>query len=330
MTIWLRRVGPGVSAAFAIAVLVHLALRGSPWLPDVVGSLAVGVAVRNIFPRPWATSGAKLIVRYGLRLAIIALGAGLNLDVIAGRGLATLALILILVTTAMLLGILVGSRAGLDRRVAVLIGAGTAICGASAIVALSPVVRARDNETAYAITTIFIFNIVALLCLPIIGHSLHMTQFRFGTWDGTAVNDTSVVVATGYIYGPTAGALATLVKLTRTLLLVPLSIVIGLGYVERPGSTSVGTRAWKNVPWFVVGFLVLAAANTLHIISPPVTTGIAEGGSLALVVVLAAVGLEVDLRAIKQMGVKPLLVGLVLATTMAAASITLITAFRIQ
>jgi uncharacterized integral membrane protein (TIGR00698 family) len=330
MTMWLRRVGPGVSAALAIGVVVHVALRGIPWLPDVVGALAVGVAIRAIFPKPWASPGAKLIVRYGLRLAIIALGAGLNLDVIAGRGPATLALILILVTTAMLLGILVGSVARLDRRVAILVGAGTAICGASAIVALSPVVRARDNETAYAITTIFIFNIVALFCLPIIGHSFHMTQFRFGTWDGTAVNDTSVVVATGYIYGPTAGALATLVKLTRTLLLVPLSIVVALGFVEQADSTSIVRGAWKNVPWFVVGFLLLAIANTLHVISPPLTTGIAEVGSLALVVVLAAVGLEVDLRAIKQMGVKPLLVGLVLATTMAAASITLITAFRIQ
>ncbi len=322
--------GPGVLLAIGIAGLVHLALRSDPVVPEVVAALAVGVAVRNVGGAPWSIPGAKLVVRYGLRLAIIALGAGLDLGVVSGRGVATLLLIVILVSAAMSLGLILGHLAGLQRRVSILLGVGTAICGASAILAVSPLIRAREQETAYAVTTIFVFNVVALLCLPLIGHQFGISQLRFGTWVGTAVNDTSVVLATGYLYGPTAGGVAAVVKLTRTILLIPLSIIVGLRYGGSSDTSSVYRRAKENIPWFVLGFFLLAILNTAHIAPAALTRSIAQGGAMLLVVVLAAVGLGVDVQNIRRMGIKPLVIGFILAAAMALISIMLIVAFDIE
>ena len=315
--------------AVGIAALVHLVLRSDPVIPEVVAALVLGVFIRNAGLASWAIPGIRLIVRYGLRVAIIALGAGLDLRVIANRGIATLVLIVVLVSAAMSLGLVLGRATRLERRVAILLGVGTAICGASAILAVSPLIRAREQETAYAVTTIFVFNIVALLLLPLIGHELGLSQLRFGTWVGTAVNDTSVVVATGYVYGPTAGGVAALVKLTRTILLIPLSILIGLVYGESGDKSSVIKRGLQNVPWFVLGFFLLAVINTFHFAAAALTQTIAQGGSLLLVVVLAAVGLGVDIEGILRMGLKPLVVGFILAVVMALVSFTLISAFGI-
>ena len=139
----------------------------------------------------------------------------------------------------------------LPGTIGTLIGAGTAICGGSAILALGPLVRAKDEEIAYAITTIFTFNIVALLLYPPLGHLLHLSSTAFGSWTGTAVNDTSVVVATGFIFSHAAGATATIVKLTRTLLLVPLAIAVGLHYGERaerdPNGGTAPAHLWQRV-----------------------------------------------------------------------------------
>ncbi len=321
---------PGLAIAIGIAILVHLALRSVPLVPDVVGAIVIGAVVGNAGLRARTASGAHLVVRYGLRLAIIALGAGLNFAVVADRGWSTLLLIVVLVVIAMTLGLLLGRAAHLGRTVSVLLGVGSAICGASAILAVSPLVNARQRETAYAITTIFVFNLVALLTLPYIGHALGFGQTRFGTWVGTSVNDTSVVVATGYVFGPTAGAVATLVKLTRTMLLVPLSIFVGTVYGDSgQDRQSIVRRAAANMPWFVLGFFLMALLNTMHIVPPAIAQGIAQGGTLLLVVVLAAVGLGVNFAGIRQMGVKPLLIGFLLGVAMVIISISLITLLQI-
>lgn len=324
------RAWPGVVLAAAIAAVVHLALQPFPVIPDVVAALAIGTLVGNLGTRAWAEVGARLGVRYGLRLAIIALGAGLNLSVIAGRGWSTLLLIVTLVAIAMTLGLVMGRAAALDRTVSILLGVGTAICGASAILAVSPLLKAPEKETAYAITTIFVFNIAALLCLPFVGHVLGLSQVRFGTWVGTAVNDTSVVVATGYVYGPTAGGIATLVKLARTILLVPLCIVVGLVFGGADAKGSVLLRARQSVPWFVLGFFCLAAINTAHVVPSAWDKLVAQAGSLLLVVVLAAVGLGVDVEGIQRMGLKPLLIGFALAAIMVLVSFAMISALAIN
>jgi uncharacterized integral membrane protein (TIGR00698 family) len=319
----------GVLLAASIAVVAHVAVRFLPFVSDVVVALALGILAGTLGASEWAQAGANLVVRYGLRLAIIALGAGLNLTVVAGRGWLTLLVIVILVAVAMTLGLLMGRAARLQRTISVLLGVGTAICGASAILAVTPLIRAREKETAYAITTIFAFNIVALVCLPFIGHEIGISQLRFGTWVGTAVNDTSIVVATGYVYGPAAGGVATLVKLTRTILLVPLCVIVGLAFGDPDAKGSILSRARQTIPWFVLGFFALAAVNSAQIAPAEWTRSVAQAGSLLLVGVLAAVGLGVDLDGIRRMGVKPLAIGFALAGTMALISLGLISALRI-
>lgn len=324
-----ERISPGLALAFAIAAVAFLLLRSVQAVPPVVGALVIGIVVGNAGARRWATGGARFIVRYGLRAAIIALGAGLNLGVVAGRGLPTLLAIATLVTVAMTLGLVLSRLAGVEQKVAVLLGVGTAICGASAILAVSPIIRAREKDTAYAIATIFAFNIVALLLLPPIGHLLGLSDVRFGTWVGTAVNDTSVVVATGYVYGQVAGTVATLVKLTRTILLIPLSIVVGILFGEDSSKASLVDRARATMPWFVLGYFGLAIANTTHVIGTETANGIAYAGSLMLIAVLAAVGLGVDLQGIWKMGGKPIAIGFSLATTMAVISFGLVSFLKI-
>lgn len=325
----ITRVLPGVGVAFSVAAIAHGASSIVPTVPDVVLALAIGIVVGNLGARSATAAGARFVLRFGLRGAIIALGAGLDLTVIASSGWTTFTVIVLLVAIAMTLGVLMGQLASLERTVAVLLGVGTAICGASAILAVSPLLRARERETAYAVTTIFAFNLAALLCLPWVGHQLELSQVRFGTWVGTAVNDTSVVVATGYVYGATAAGVATLVKLTRTALLVPLCVVVGLAFGPDGSRGSVFLRARQSIPWFVLGFFALSFLNTSHVVPGGWMPLVAHAGSLGLVIVLAAVGLNVDIEGLWRLGLKPLLIGFALAATMVVISFALLTATAI-
>ena len=325
------RLVPGLALVLALAVAGRLLAGRLGILPDVVLAMLGGIALNNALPLPAAVQpGVKFTLRYLLRAAIILLGAGLSVAAVLKTGAHTLVLIVVLVTTAMALGLLFARLFRLSGVVGILIGAGTAICGGTAILALSPLVRAKDEETAYAIATIFTFNIMALLAYPEIGHLLHLTQTAFGSWAGTAVNDTSVVVATGYVFGHAAGAVATVVKLTRTVLLVPLAVVVGLAYARKgdtggaSGARGPLARAARVTPWFVLGFLAMAALNSAGAIPHAAARPLSTLAGFLIVMVLGAVGLSVDLRAMRRLGARPLLVGLLLAAVMGLLSLTLI------
>jgi uncharacterized integral membrane protein (TIGR00698 family) len=324
---------PGVAITLCIAVAARFLSRYTGAIPDVVIALFAGIAIRNTIALPPISQvGVSFTLRYILRTAIILLGAGLSLAAILKTGASTLVLVLVCCSVAMLLGVMLARVFGLPGLLGTLIGAGTAICGGTAILAIAPLVRAKDEEVAYAITTIFTFNIIALLLYPPLGHALALSATAFGSWTGTAVNDTSVVVATGYVYSPAAGAVATIVKLTRTVLLVPLAITVGLIYAARyareDGDTAEKTttlqRALKTVPWFVLGFVAMAGLNSLGLFPPAVDRALTTSAAFLIVMVLAAVGLNVNLKKIVKMGFKPMLVGLALASIMAIFSLGLI------
>lgn len=324
---------PGVAITLCIAIAARYLSRYTGAIPDVVIALFAGIAIRNtIALPPIAQVGVSFTLRYILRTAIILLGAGLSLAAILKTGASTLILVLVCCSVAMVLGVVLARVFGLPGLLGTLIGAGTAICGGTAILAIAPLVRAKDEEVAYAITTIFTFNIIALLLYPPLGHALALSATAFGSWTGTAVNDTSVVVATGYVYSPAAGAVATIVKLTRTVLLVPLAITVGLIYAARyareDGDTAEKTttlqRALKTVPWFVLGFVAMAGLNSLGLFPPVFDRALTLTASFLIVMVLGAVGLNVNLKKIVKMGFKPMLVGLALASVMAVFSLSLI------
>jgi uncharacterized integral membrane protein (TIGR00698 family) len=339
----------GLILVLAIAVGARFLSRFTGAVPDVVLALIAGMLARNFLRLPAGIRpGVTFTLRYFLRAAVILFGAGLTFAAIVQAGAATLALVVACFAIALVLGLVLAKFFRLPGTVGILIGAGTAICGGSAILAIGPLLRAKDEEIAYAITTIFTFNIIALLLYPPLGHVLHLSETAFGSWAGTAVNDTSVVVATGYIFGAKAGAVATIVKLTRTVLLVPLAIVIGLMYDARfarvaqsdSPSAAAGNgpatapgplwrRIVKTIPWFILGFVAMAALNSLHAFSESVAHALTLGAGFFIVMVLAGVGLNVDIQKIRRMGIRPLAAGVLLAAVMAVVSLVLIHVLQI-
>jgi len=329
----LPRWAPGLGLVLVVAIVARLLGRFTGPVPDVVLALVIGMSIRNLIRPKGIEAGTKFTLFYVLRTAIILLGAGLSLQAVIKTGSSTLLLIVTLVVTSMVLGLLLARAFNLKGKIGTLIGAGTAICGGSAILTVGPIIGATDEELAYAITTIFAFNIVALLAYPAIGHALSMTQTAFGSWAGTAVNDTSIVVATGYVFGATAGAVATIVKLTRTVLLVPLALAVGLVHAARSHQAETGTvaqRAFKAMPWFILGFVAMAGLNSLGVFPANVAHALALIASFLIVAVLAGVGLNVDLKKMVALGPKPMLVGFLLATIMAFGSYGLVNVLGIR
>jgi uncharacterized integral membrane protein (TIGR00698 family) len=222
--------------------------------------------------------------------------------------------------------LVLGRLLGIERTLTHLIAAGTGICGASAIGALAPVIEADQATIAYAISTIFLFNVGGVLLFPLLGHVLHLSQHSFGLWAGTAVNDTSSVVAAAYSYGAAAGAYAVVVKLTRSVMIVPVVLMFAVGAARsRAQGTGESARcgALRGFPLFIVWFLGASALRTLGVFHPFGMQTLPMLGQFLIVVALAGVGLSADLRAMTRAGLRPLLLGLCGWVTVAALSLLL-------
>jgi uncharacterized integral membrane protein (TIGR00698 family) len=248
---------------------------------------------------------------------------------IATAGTASLPVLAGTLVVALVLAALVGSRLGLGRDIRTLIGVGTAICGASAIAATDAVISAPEADVSYAMATIFTFNVIAVLTFPLIGHLLGMSQHSFGLWAGTAINDMSSVVAASSVFGHLARNYAVVVKLTRTLMIIP--IVIGLatwraGREHGPSGApaSAAKPRWvKLVPWFIAWFVAAAALNTLHGIPSGWHGGLSEAATILITAALAAIGLSTRVRDIRQTGPRPLILGAILWAAVAITSLSI-------
>jgi uncharacterized integral membrane protein (TIGR00698 family) len=227
---------------------------------------------------------------------------------------------------------LYGRLLGVPGDLRTLIGVGTGICGGSAIAAVSPVIEAASADVAYAISTIFLFNIAAVLVFPLLGHALGMSQQSFGLFAGTAVNDTSSVVATATTYGTAATSHAVVVKLVRTLMIIP--ICLGLATLtarkrQRPASPATlaarmsPRRVAKLVPWFLIGFVLVAAVNSCGIIPAKAHSPLEHASVFLVSVALSAIGLSTNVAALRKAGARPLIIGALLWITVATASLGL-------
>lgn len=320
--------GPGLAVALGIAAVATVIGRALPLLGAPVAGIVLGVLLSSTLGRRAGLApGIKFSSGFVLQLAVVVLGSQLSLRQVVRVGVGSLPVMLGTLVVCLGLAFLLGRRLGVERDLRTLIGVGTAICGASAIAAVSPVIRAKSNAVAYAISTIFLFNIAAVLLFPPLGHALGLSQHAFGLFAGTAVNDTSSVVAAATTYGTDAGNYAVVVKLTRTLMIIP--ICIGLAALTRrraasasPESHLVG-RAFRLVPWFLVGFLLVAAANSAGLV--PVTSHAAlQHVSLFLITTaLSAIGLSTDARALRHAGARPVLLGALLWVSVAGTSLLL-------
>jgi uncharacterized integral membrane protein (TIGR00698 family) len=254
----------------------------------------------------------------------VLLGSALSLRQVAHVGASSLPVMLGTLAVCLALAYLLGRWLGIGRDLRTLIGVGTGICGASAIAAVSPVIRARSADVAYAISTIFLFNLVAVLAFPPLGHLLGLSQHDFGLFAGTAVNDTSSVVAAASTYGSSATDYAVVVKLTRTLMIIPTCL--GLAALTRTGEHDGGgllRRVTRLVPWFLVGFIVLAALNSLGWVPSATHAPLRDASVFLITLALAAIGLRTDVAGLRRAGSRPLLLGLLLWVAVASTSLVL-------
>jgi len=302
---------PGIILAAIIATPAWLIGEIFP----IIGSPVLGILFGMIlafWKRPtMVESGISYTSKKLLQYSIILLGFDMNLFNVFRVGSQTIILMIFTLTVAFLTAFFVGKLLKVDKNTNILIGVGTAICGGSAIAATAPVIHADDEDVARSISTIFLFNVIAAFLFPFLGHLLHMTDYHFGLWTGTAVNDTSSVVAAGYTFSNAAGNLAVIVKLTRTLMIVPITLVLAF-YISRR-ETHISESSYKLskiFPWFVLGFVAASIISTFLPI--PVEAGrlLVQIGKFMIVMAMAAIGLNTNIVKLVKNGWKPILLGL--------------------
>jgi uncharacterized integral membrane protein (TIGR00698 family) len=340
----LRRIGallPGLAAAAAIAGAATLVGTRVPVVGAPVIAIVVGIVLSAVTPVPeFVRPGLAFTARRVLQGSIVTLGLGLSLGQVLSTGVSSLPVLVGTLAVALAVAWIGGRALGLRSNVTTLIGVGTAICGASAIAAVDAVIGAAGADVSYAIATIFTFNVVAVLLYPTLGHLLGLSQHAFGLWAGTAINDTSSVIAASTIYGHAAAAYGVVVKLTRTLAIVPICLGltawrgVGAGRGEaavreptaseqraRPAPS--GFQLRRVLPLFILGFVAAVVVNTVGLVPQHWHAGLSELATWMITAALAAIGLSTRLDSIRRAGLRPILLGGVLWATVGITSLAL-------
>ncbi|WP_266171478.1 YeiH family protein [Dyella subtropica] len=303
---------PGLLLATGIALLALGLGRVAPLVGGPVFGIVLGILVRNLVaPSGQFTPGIQFAGKQVLQWSIIALGFGLSLAQVAKTGLESLSVTLVTMTVAFLAAWGLGRALKVHDKLKILIGVGTAICGGSAIAAVTPIIKPDEHDTAFAISTIFLFNLVAVLLFPLLGHVLHLSDLGFGLWAGTAINDTSSVVAAGYSFSKEAGDYATIVKLTRATLIIPICLALAFAVAwreKKQGSSDFSLR--KIFPWFILWFLVASGVRTAGLVPTAIQPAIHMAAEFLIIVALTAIGLSANLRRMASTGARPILLGL--------------------
>lgn len=314
---------PGLALSALLALLAWQLGRWMPIIGGPVFGIVLGVAVRNLAGVPAICEpGIKFTGKKVLQWSIIALGFGLSLTQVAHTGLSSLAVTVVTVSAAFVSAWLLGRWLRIPSRLKLLIGVGTAICGGSAIAAVTPIIKADEHETAFSISTIFLFNLIAVLVFPLLGHLMHLSDQGFGLWAGTAINDTSSVVAAGYSYSPAAGDYATIVKLTRATLIIPICLALAMIQAWRHKRRGGGDFKLSRIfPWFILWFVVASAVRTLGWIPEPWLAPLHLMAEFLIIVALTAIGLSADLRRMVSTGFRPIALGLGVWATVAVSSL---------
>lgn len=309
-----------LGVAVVAYVLGHFVpIVGGPVFGIVIGGLVA--LVRK--PGAQFAPGIRFASKYVLQASIVVFGATLELREILGSGLHSLPVMLGTLAITLAAAYAFGKLLGIDRDLRRLLGVGTAICGGSAIAALSSVIEVSQAEVAYALSAVFLFNLAAVLTFPWIGHLLQLSQQAFGLWAGTAINDTSSVVAAGFAYGHIAGKEAVIVKLTRTTLIIPIVLFYAGKRIWKLRASGERVDWNKIVPWFILWFVLAAAVNTLGAIPPAVHPALTQTALFLIVVALSGVGLSVDAQAFRAAGLRPLVLGGLLWVLIAVSSLAI-------
>ena len=301
---------PGILLSFGIAA-VSIFLGGLlPLIGSSVLAIVLGIVLNNsmklpsVFQEGLSYSGKKM-----LQYSIIFLGFSMSIGQVSETGISSLRISLITILIAFLAAYLAGRFFKMNRVLTILIGFGTAICGGSAIAAASPILEADEEEIALSISTIFFFNILAVFIFPFLGHLLQMSDAFFGTWAGTAINDTSSVVAAGYTYSPPAGDLATIVKLSRALMIVPACLIFAAYRYIKSKQSAQKTNLKQIFPWFIAWFVLASLVSSLGFLPAAIIPYTKFISQWLMAMALAAIGAKVSFKQFKQAGAAPLLTG---------------------
>ena len=278
-----------------------------PFVPPAA-ALVTGVAVALALGNPWLPRTRKL-APFLLGVAVMGLGAAADLGVVARVGLRGIGYTAVGISVTFFAGLLLARALGVEEDTALLVTAGTAICGGSAIAAVAPAIKAKSESISVALATVFLLNAVALVVFPPLGHLAGLDESQFGLFAALAIHDTSSVVGAATAYGPKAVEIATTVKLARALWIVPVALVIGWARARRTGER--GASAAK-LPWFLVGFVVMAALVTWFPALRPAGLWIAAGAKRVLVVTLFLIGASLTRDALRRVGPRPVALGVAL------------------
>ena len=317
--------GIGISLVIAILALWIESLFPIHIIGASVIAMFIGMALNCFLSKTDVFNlGATFTSKKILKFAIILLGLSLNINTIFEVGKMSLLVMVFTLLTCFGGGYLIGKALKLNWKLSNLISAGTGICGGSAIAAIAPTIDADNNDVAYAMSATFLFDMAMILLFPIIGRALGMTDMAFGLWAGTAVNDTSSVVATGYAFSESAGDFATMVKLTRTLSIIPTVLVFafinlnlkrkeaklnGLNESELKAKFSIK----KIFPYFIVVFVVMSIVASIFSIPSGVLVQTKAASKFLMVAALAAIGLNTSFSNMKKSGIRPMIHGFIIS-----------------
>jgi uncharacterized integral membrane protein (TIGR00698 family) len=300
-----------------ISNVIYVVLACLCLTPFITAPIALffGLALALTLGSPYTNFNVSMS-KYLLQFSVVGLGFGMNLLDSVKSGSAGMFFTLFSVASVMLAGIMLGKWLGISKVSTYLIAAGTAICGGSAIAAVGPIAKADQSQMSISLATIFVLNAIALFLFPILGHWLHLSQYQFGLWAAIAIHDTSSVVGAGSTFGETALKVATTVKLTRALWIIPLSVFTSFYFKSKDNKIV--------VPWFILFFILAMAANTYFTIPKALSHGIVSISRQCLTLTLFFIGAGLSRSTLKLVGVKPFILGIMLWFFIAVASLSFI------
>lgn len=323
----IKKLLPGITLAFLLAVmsrfiesLMPIHLLGASVIALFLGMVLNRLVVNQIHFKAGLTFTSKRLLKF----AIILLGASLNLTIVFNVGQVSLIVMVFTLLTCFGGGYFIGKILGLNWKLSNLISAGTGICGGSAIAAIAPVVDAEDGDIAYAMSATFLFDIAMILAFPLMGKALGLSDIAYGLWTGTAVNDTSSVVAASYAFSQAAGDFAVMVKLTRTLAIVPTVIIFTLIAARINQKSNVASKQvnlFQLFPWFILGFLMLTALNSGGFISQQISVLLKDMSKFIMIASLGAIGLNTNFTQMRKSGIKPMLHGFIISVLVVIVAI---------
>lgn len=331
-----RQVGTalGIGLTLMIAIIAKY-LAAFPFLcimGQLVIAILIGIVWRAIIGVPDVIhKGTDFSSKKLLRLGIILLGMRLNLKdiVAAGPRVFLMAVIVILFTISVVYGL--ASLFKVDKRLSILTACGTAICGAAAVVAIAPQIKAKDEETAIGAAIVAILGTIFTLLYTFLYPFLGLSKLGYGVFSGATLHEIAHVIAAADAGGKTAVDMAVIVKLTRVALLVPVAIIIGIwnNHAERKVQGMQVKASWKSipVPWFILGFLLVSGVNSLGIVSASIADGVVMIAYMLIAMAMAGLGLNVDLAAFRRLGMKSFVAGLIGSILLSLLGFTLVHLF---